>query len=126
MYSLNFYFWMTFINVQFTLNHWKECNFNSVSHIVETGYLDMGMTSVKTLHALNILKVISEVIGQTWWRHLWLISILTFVKYFKLFFIKIYYSVMNDEERNGCVHLMHKILLLAPFQTQLMSGYDKY
>ena len=33
-----------------------------------TWYLDMGMTSVKTLYPLNI-----KVKGQIWWRRLWII-----------------------------------------------------
>ena len=59
--SLNLYIYMPFI--------WSSCNLpyiiekiksaTSVSFIVETWYLDMGMTSVQTLFTVNI-KVISE------------------------------------------------------------------
>ena len=90
---------------------WYSCNLlsfigkspTSVYFIEDTWYL--GMNIVRTLYILNIM-VISEVKGRTWWRHIRLTSILTFVKYFK--------SVLFWKPQNQFLLLLHILKTSSP------------
>ena len=111
--SLNVYIWMTFIWHSYNLPTFIEKSITSVYFIVKTWYLDMGMTSSKTLPTLN-LKIISEVKCQTWWRHLRCFSILTTENFLKLLFfenptVNFHYFFLHIDNRITAVNLLNFI-----------------